>query len=179
MTQPRTFATHTPDWRASALILGAIVLLVFGLSWFSASNPQDQRMGMLGAVLITAFIGALLALALLRRKVWLQDGQLRVNAGINSLRVPVNELDIAHARIVNMDENPDYRLGFRTFGTQLPGYHAGHFRQGSGLKTFALVTAKQRVLLIPRQGERRIMLSLAQPQALLDALRAAQTPTTP
>lgn len=52
----------------------------------------------------------------------------------------------------------------------MPGYQAGHFRQVGGGKVFALVTDRRKVLALRENGGRLLLLSLAQPHALLDAL---------
>ena len=86
--------------------------------------------------------------------------------------MPVDALQVDEARIVDLDANKEYRLGIKSFGTSMPGYHAGHFRQVGGRKVFALVTDKRRVLVLPERDGRLLMLSLEKPQALLDALQA-------
>lgn len=125
--------------------------------------------------ILTATIIAmlLLAVALFRRKVLLDGENMRIVAGLNQTRVPLAMLLPQQARIVELNNSPENHIGMKTFGSAMPGYHAGHFRQVGGSKVFALVTDKRRVLLPERDG-RLLMLSLHKPQALLDALHAKQ-----
>ena len=58
----------------------------------------------------------------------------------------------------------------------MPGFHAGRFRLREKFgKAFCLLTDRHRVLWLPlRDGKDQLLLSLEQPQALLDALKASR-----
>ena len=101
---------------------------------------------------------------------------LHVVAGLFSQRVPVDRIDLGRARILNLEERTELRPAIKTFGMSLPGYQAGHFRLRADLgKAFCLVTDRRRVLWLPQGGGKdQTLLSLEQPQALLDALRSAR-----
>ena len=113
---------------------------------------------------------AMIVAAVMRRRVRIEDGVLHVVAGLNQTRVPLSELAPDDARIVDLETHPELRPGIKTFGTAMPGYQAGHFRQVGGGKVFALVTDRRKVLALRENGGRLLLLSLAQPYALLDAL---------
>jgi hypothetical protein len=55
----------------------------------------------------------------------------------------------------------------------LPGYSAGWFRLRNGEKALAFVTDRQRVLYFPTWKGYSILLSVAEPDAMLAALRRA------
>ena len=171
MSTPREFAVTPPDLRLPWLIVVAVVLICVGalaLGWRELQGSPALWL----TLAVTVLAPALLMVALFRRQVVLEDGTLRIVAGINQTRVPVDALQVDEARIVDLDANKEYRLGIKSFGTSMPGYHAGHFRQVGGRKVFALVTDKRRVLVLPERDGRLLMLSLEKPQALLDALPA-------
>ena len=168
----RSFPVSPPDTRVAIGIIAftlLICLLALGMAWRELAGSP-----MLEWVLAVAVAAPLLfAVATWRRRVALVDGRLEVVAGLNRTTVPVASIDLANARIVDVGDRPENRVGFKVFGTAMPGYQAGHFRQVGGRRVFALVTGRQRVLVLPEHGGRLLMLSLEQPRALLDALRTA------
>ena len=65
------------------------------------------------------------------------------------------------------------RLKRRRLGYSVPGFHSGHYVLNDGSKGFALLTDRQRALVIPLKDGSVVMLSMAEPKALLAALRTA------
>lgn len=168
----RGFAIVAPGAHASWLVLGFVFAALAG----AASLVVREGRAAWFVLPLLAVVAAIVLLALRRRRVELEDGVLRVVAGLNTARVPATMIDLDHARIVSLDEHEALRPGIKTFGTALPGYRAGHFRRFDGTRSFVLLTTQDRVLLLPERSGRRLLLSLEQPQALLDALRAVTTP---
>lgn len=167
-TQARRFDVTAPDLRVPMLVLGFTVLVCIGalaMTWNAL-----QGAARIWLVLVALLAPVAIIVSIFRRRVELNDGALHIVAGLNSTRVALSDLLPAQARIVALDERPEDRVGIKTFGTAMPGYHAGHFRQIGGSKVFALVTDKRRVLVLPERSGRLLMLSLSQPQALLDAI---------
>lgn len=172
MSQAREFAVTPPDLRLPGLVV--VIVLIICLGSLSLGWRALQGAPALWLVLATVLIApAVLLVSLFRRKVLLDGEHLRVIAGLNQTRVPLAMLLPQQARIVDVDSSPENRLGMKTFGTAMPGYYAGHFRQIGGSKVFALVTGKRRVLVLPGRDGRLLMLSLEKPQALLDAIAHA------
>ncbi len=173
MSAPREFAVTPPDLRLPGLILVAVLLacasaLAFG--WHEMQGRHALWAGLAATIIAPALVLA----ALFRRKVTFDGHTLYIVAGLNQTRVAAGMLSPGEARVVDLATNAEYRLGIKSFGTSMPGYHAGHFRQVRGRKVFALVTDKHRVLVLPERDSRLLMLSLDKPQALLDALHQAQ-----
>jgi len=164
----REFEVVAPDLRM-ALLLPALGLLAaaIGLAFAAQRDP-----GVWFTVPILLLAVAVIAVVMRRRSVRLAGGELKVAAGMHNRRVAVAELDLAAARIVDLREHTALRPLFKSFGTSLPGYHAGHFRLRDRGRAFVLVTDPARVLVLPERSGRRLLLSLRQPQALLDALAA-------
>ncbi len=111
------------------------------------------------------------AWAIRRRSVEFKSGELVVKATLHTLRVWRPELDLENARIVNLDEDKSLRPRLRMWGLGLPGYQAGYFWLKDRRRAFCLLTARDKVLVLPERSGRLILLSLERPQALLDALR--------
>lgn len=175
MSEPRLFSVPAPDYRKVALMF-ALVLATIGVALVLV-----LRDGSAARTWPHLLLGALVSIALLawvvgRRRVTLEGDTLRIAAGLNSTRVAVSALDLDQARIVRLDEHPEYRPGTKTFGSAMPGYQAGHFHQGGGRKVFVLLTERDRVLVLPERDGRLLLLSLDNPQSLLDALQRAAGP---
>ncbi len=170
MSSAREFAITPPDMRVPGLLCVFVLLTCLGalaLSWRELQGSPALWL----VIAFTLGTPALIVVALFRRKVALDGASLRIIAGLNQTRVPVSSLLPAQARIVDLGTSKEDRLGIKSFGTSMPGYHAGHFKQAGGHRVFALVTDKRRVLVLPEQSGRLLMLSLEKPQALLDALQ--------
>src|SRR6187402_628295 len=157
------------------LLLPAIAVLVLPFIDEESSNP-GARVGTVIALVVIALAAVACTAGLKRRRVQLEGQVLHVVAGLFSHRVPVDRIDLARARIVNLEERTELRPAIKTFGMSLPGYQAGHFRLREKLgKAFCLVTDRHRVLWLPQNnGKDQVLLSLEQPQALLDALKATR-----
>ncbi len=167
-TPPRRFEVVAPDLRLPMLVVGLTVMGCIGAAYFGwRAFPGGMRIGVL---ILLAVVPLALTVSVSRRRVELADGMLHVVAGLAGTRVAVSKLLAEHARIVDLDQAPQERIGIKLFGVAMPGYHAGHFREIGGHKVFALVTDRRRVLVLPERGGRLLMLSLQRPQSLLDAL---------
>ncbi len=128
------------------------------------------------AWLITPFACALVVVGpyilLQYRRIALEGDVLRVMAAsVFTQRVPVAALDLAHARVLDLEEHVDYRPWLRLFGMSLPGFTAGHCLLRNRRRAFCLLTRRDRVLLLPRRDGRYLLLSPEDPHGLLTRLR--------
>lgn len=166
----REFEVPPPDPRKTMLVAGpALLAAVLGLGLAAREEPRAL---LVLVALLLAF--ALLARALRRRRVFLQDDALVVHAGPHSCRVPLAALDLAQARIVDLAEHTELKPTLRIFGASLPGYQAGHFRLRDRGRAFVLLTGSRHVVVVPERSGRRLLLDVAKPQALLAALQASR-----
>ncbi len=176
----RSFAVTPPGKSAQVFLLATVlglpllsVLLVLG------TVPQPSTASSLMGLGLTAGVLLLLAVALGfaagRRRVTLEDATLVIRATFYTQRIPRERLRPAQARIVDLREHKEMAPALKTNGFALPGFYAGHFRAGlfgdaRQRRLFCLVTDRSRVLALPEADGRTLLLSLARPQALLDAL---------
>ena len=146
-------------------------LAILGMLILSGTTTQTSEIW--SVLVIVPLVLAVLLLAMRRRSVQLRGGVLDVRAAVYRRQVAVGELDLMRARIVDLQEHTELRPVLKTNGMSLPGFHVGHFRLREKLgKAFCLITERRRVLWLPaRDGKSQLLLSLQQPQALLDALR--------
>jgi hypothetical protein len=124
-------------------------------------------------VLLMAAALVPIVLSLRRRGVSLDGDTLRVAAGLHSANAKIADLDLAKAAVADLNRARELRPFWQIFGTRIPGYYAGHFRLRDRRRVFALLTARDRVLVLPLRNGRLWLLSLERPQALLDALHKA------
>ncbi|MFV7453680.1 PH domain-containing protein [Stenotrophomonas maltophilia] len=145
-----------------------------------ALSPPWFRMGGSAAwsLLVIAVLGIGLGAAFFRRRVELDDNVLDVRSTMYRRRVPVAQLRLDQAEVVDLQRDRRYGIRVKTNGYSVPGFYSGHFRLHGGGKGFALVTDRARVLALPVSDGSTLLLSVDRPQALLDALHkvAASTP---
>ena len=175
----RSFAVIPPPMYAMVFLVvlgGVLPLLAIGVMLWFGNPPLDGLSQVSPALLIVPAVLGLLFLAMKRRSVELASGVLDVRAAIFRERTPIADIDLERARLVDLAERTDLRPMLKTNGMSLPGFHAGRFRlRGKLAKAFCLVTDRRRVLWLPlHDGKQQLLLSLEQPQALLDALRAGR-----
>lgn len=141
-------------------------------------SPPWFRMGGSAAwsLLVIAVLGIGLGAAFFRRRVELADNVLDVRSTMYRRRVPVAQLRLDQAEVVDLQRDPRYGIRFKTNGYAMPGFYSGHFRLHGGAKGFALVTNRARVLALPVRDGSTLLLSLDRPQALLEALRKVAVP---
>src|SRR5690606_14144923 len=127
------------------------------------------------AWLLTPLLVALLLVlplqALRRRRIAVEGEELVVAAALYTRRVNVDALDLEQARIVDLDEHTAFKpvLGLNRFG--VPGFQAGRYLLRNRQRAFCLLTARDRVLVLPQRDGRLLLLSPEKPRDLLAHLR--------
>ena len=176
-TPPREFAVAPLQSMVWPLAILLMVVLPVGIVVAVMFGPQQQAMPVAARwMLLLALLGVSAALAMLRRRrITLDQGVLVVAATFYTRKAPLATLDLAQARIANLDEHTELRPGLKSNGYSLPGFQAGHFRLRNRAKAFCLLTTQQRVLVLPQRDGGYLLLSPEHPQALLDALGASSS----
>ena len=124
------------------------------------------------ALLAAAATLAITALALRRARYEVSPAGLALRGDVYGRRlIAAADLDAASARIVDLDREPELALRWRTLGTGLPGYKAGWFRLRNGEKALVSLTDTRRVVYVPTSRGFALLLSPAQPDSFLAALR--------
>jgi hypothetical protein len=176
---PREFAVAQPP-RDPRVVMVPLVLLPmiigFGVFFVVASKgPAPLPHGAMvlgGAIFAVAFAAVFVMLirAVQRRNIVLVGGELDVTATLYRRKLPVAAFDLGKALIVNLDDHQEWRPLVKTNGLGLPGLQAGWFRTRGLVKTFCLLTARHRVLVLPELTGGATLLSAERPQQLLDAM---------
>ena len=163
----REFAVRPVSARAMLLPGAALAAAAIGMLFVMLRG--DLKVAWVFPIILLS--AGLIAFSLRRRRVSLDNGVLAIAAGLNTRRIAIGEIDLGGARIVDLREHTDLKPMLKVMGTSLPGYDAGHFRLRNRSKAFLLLSDRTRVLVLPEKSGRKLLLSLEQPQALLDELR--------
>jgi hypothetical protein len=102
---------------------------------------------------------------------------LRLRGDFYGRLIPANSIRLDAARAVNLRNEPGLAPAVRTVGTAVGGYRAGWFRLRDGEKALLYVTDPTRVAYVPTANGYAVLLSVADPDALLAALRNAIGPS--
>ncbi|MGD9906793.1 MAG: PH domain-containing protein [Vicinamibacterales bacterium] len=86
--------------------------------------------------------------------------------------IPWTELRGHDARRVEFAAEPGLAPQSRTMGTGLPGYQAGWFRLQNGERALLFLTDRRRAVYVPTTAGYSVLVSPADPDAFLAALRA-------
>lgn len=143
--------------------------LIFDIT---ASPPYFTMGGSPGwSLLVAVTVTGVLCWKYFQRRVQLDNGVLTVWSTFYRRRTAVVDMQLDEAVVVDMARDRRHGLQCRTNAYSLPGFHSGHYRLRGGGKGFALVTDLRRVLVIPVREGPTLLLSVEQPQQLLQALR--------
>jgi hypothetical protein len=96
---------------------------------------------------------------------------LRLQGDLYGRLIPLSSLKLDDAVVTNLNTDKDHQPKLRTMGTGLPGYSAGWFKLRNGTKALLYVTDRSHVVRIPTTEGYTIMLSVADPAALIAELR--------
>lgn len=99
---------------------------------------------------------------------------LRIAGDLYGRTIPARELLLDQSRALDLTRDSDYALVRRTNGTALPGYRAGWFKLANGEKALVFVTDMRRVAYIPTRAGYAVLLSVAEPDQFLRAVRAVR-----
>lgn len=96
---------------------------------------------------------------------------LRVLGGLHGRLLPFSALQLDSARVLDLHATPSLAPARRTWGVAIPGYRSGWFRLRDGERALLYVTDPSRIAYIPTRRGYALLLSVADPAALLSALR--------
>jgi len=169
---PQRFDIVAPGkWARMFPLLIGLALPIALLAVMALEKPQGHDwLTSTPAIVVLPLVGLFLARRIHRPSVCLLDAGLQLGA-LPWRRVPVSAMDLAQARVVNLDELREWQPVLRIAGASLPGYRSGLFRLRNGRRARILLTDRRRVLLLPRLDGGAVLLSLTRPEALLAALR--------
>lgn len=166
--QPWTWALLAALWIA--------LLLVAFLGGPRQQSPANPVPWWVVVVFGTALLPAGLLSTLAHREIRIEGDRLVVAAALVFARkVPLGELALDRARVLDLDEHTGYRPMLQLGAFSFARFNAGRYLLRNRQRAFCLLTDRRRVLVLPQRDGRLLLLSPEQPQVLLDALRAASS----
>jgi hypothetical protein len=124
--------------------------------------------GVLALVLAIWFV---LDRAMHRHRLLLTPLALEVKTSFYSTSVPLSELDLEQARVIDLHERIEFKPRLKTNGYAIAGFNSGHFRLKNGEKAFVAMAGERRALWLPTSRGKGLLLQPHQPEALLKRLR--------
>ena len=97
---------------------------------------------------------------------------LTVTTGVATQRFPLPALRSAGVRTVDLAEHTELRPSLRTWGIGMPGLASGWFRLKNGGKALCILTKRERVTVLRADDGTWLLLSLADPAPLRNAISA-------
>ena len=79
-------------------------------------------------------------------------------------------LRVDESHILKLEKTSQFWPTRKTVGSNLPGYYSGWFKLRSGEKALLYVTDRRQVVYVPTTKGYSVMLSVREPQRLLEAL---------
>lgn len=101
---------------------------------------------------------------------------LRLRGDFYGRMIPGAALRLDEARRIDLGVETRLAPRIRIGGTGLPGYRAGWFRLRNGERALLYVTDRSRIAYIPTRTGYSVMLSVADPDALIESLRRTISP---
>ena len=139
-----------------------------------AAGSVDVRpvMVAIGASLTLALATLMLALLWSASAAQIEVSQAGLRmTGLYGRLIPRDTMDLMRAQAVDLTKDASYQSLVRTIGIGMPGYSTGWFKVKGGEKALVFVTDPTRTLTIPTNLGYCVLLSPAQPEDLLAALR--------
>jgi hypothetical protein len=124
-----------------------------------------------GTAPFLAVLWVVLDLLMRRHRLALADGMLEVRTSLYRRQLPVARLDLAHARVLSLQERTEFKPILKLNGYALPGFVSGHFLLRDRTRAFVATAGGDRVLWLPVSGEAGLLLQPRDPTALLATLR--------
>ncbi len=189
MHDGRNYQLVAPGSRPRAVLFGLLValpltIILAATLWefaehqagASASVGFSPDIVTLGTAIFLLVLWLLLDLVMKRHRLQLDGGQLRIRTSFYTRDVALSELQLDQARVVDLDERPEFKPALKTNGYALPGFKSGHFRLHNVEKAFVAIAGGPRALWLPSTSGKGLLLQPEQPDALLQQLRELAQP---
>ena len=103
-------------------------------------------------------------------RVEIENNRIKLVGDFWGREIPINQLDVSGARILDLTRITEYSPKRRTFGTGLPGYASGWFRLRSGEKALVYLTRRRDVVYVPTSDGYSLLLSVEEPERFIATL---------
>lgn len=104
-------------------------------------------------------------------RVELTRDKLAVRGDLFGPTLPLSDLAPTSARVVDPNADPQVRITGRILGGGFAGYRSGWFRLANGSKAQVFLRDGERALYVPTRHGYALLVSTADPEALLRTLK--------
>ena len=156
------------------LIMGVLMPMIAVTGIVLAAHDKRAMLPALPFAIIFPLVAGAIGWTIYRRKIRIVDKALLTGV-FGWRKVPMSELDLEAAAILDLQQHRELQPTFKLAGTSMPGYRSGWFRLRDKRTAYLLLTDWRRVLVLPKRDGKVILLSPQRPDALLDALRRANS----
>ena len=180
----------TYSWLCAVVALSALTFATLQSLWFTnrhSEAPMYTEFAIVPAGSSTVISAAVIALLLLgvaglalspaygsrNIRYQISSSGLRVAGDLYGRLVPAASIQAAAMRPVDFALEPQLQSRWRVNGIAIPGYKSGWFKLTNGEWGLLFITDPQRVALVPTSAGYSVLLSVADPQQFVAALRAA------
>jgi len=128
--------------------------------------------GIIGFLLVTLYFVRHMTASVAQATFAIGNGALTIRAWPYGRTIPLADLDLGAARIVNPAADPDARLSWKRNGVSLDDLRAGWWKMQNGGKGLVFLTAPGEAVYVPTRQGYVFMATVADPQGFLAALSA-------
>lgn len=169
-----------------AITLAGLMAAAWGVGAPSGNEPNLVRgswpltfaatLGLVAAIVVPMWW--ILDRLVRRHALALEGGALAVRSMFSGCTVPLADIDLEHARVVDLAEHPELRPGVKSRGYALPGFRSGWFYSlRRRRKVFVAVSDGRWKLWLPGRGNHDLLLEPCDPRAALERLRELASST--
>lgn len=146
------------DWGSGSLFLGVVVALLVYLAvrivWVIRKKDRTRKEVVdVGVLIVVLLILGGMVLGMNRtNEISVKEGHLEVRFLTGFKKVDITVEEIVDARLINWEEEPEYRPVNRTMGTGMGAYKEGRFTLENGKSAFLLTNSSKVLLLDTTEG---------------------------
>lgn len=134
---------------------------------------------MIGIPLVTLMLGVLLVMTVIffnipRITFTLSDQDLTVSYPFYGRSIPLDQLQIEQARIVNLNQEPNLKPAWRTNGVGLPGFGGGWFKLKNKQKALLFLSQQEQAIYLPTHEGFVLLFSPQEPRRFLERLKQSR-----
>lgn len=164
-----TFPIVPSGPKTFGFVVGILLLILIPMLIVVAKVPLVAP-GLLIVAGVWAIVGYSAASS--RRALFeLSPAELRIRHSMFGKRIPREEILLSEARAIDLTQETPYKPILRLWGAGLLGYSEGWFLLRNSQRALAFLTDRTRVAYFPTAKGYKVMLSVEDPQAFLDAAR--------
>lgn len=167
--KPAPPSTMVFVWIVMVVLVGMMVyfmMMIDGMAWLFLSTFLP----------IIAIFG-IVAMSTRKTRFEITRNGLEITGDWAGETVSWRDLDVAHARIVRFESEPQLKPKWKTVGLAMPGYCSGWFRLYDKSKALIYLTSKEEAVYVPTRKDYSILMSASDNPGFLQALKAGQSKT--